>query len=118
MDPIAAQAANAPSLTELAQGRGLAQMLERSRGGPEKLQDAARDFESVLLVRLLEEMRRGIPEGGLLDDPLSKQMNDMFWYYLAQDLAGKGGIGLAEQIYSQLSARFETGQSPSVEQLL
>jgi Rod binding domain-containing protein len=69
---------------------GAAQKLTLKLQGKQRsardLQEAARQFESILLVRLFEEMKRTIPEGGLLNDPTCKQMNDLFWYYLAQDL--------------------------------
>lgn len=64
---------------------------------------AARDFESVLLYKLLEEMKQTIPESGLLDTAISKQVQGIFWFYLAQDLADKGGIGLGKELYRQMS---------------
>lgn len=59
---------------------------------------AAKDFESLLLHKLLQEMARTVDESPLLEDSGSKQVKDMFWYYLAQDLADKGGMGLWKQI--------------------
>ena len=64
---------------------------------------AAKDFESVLLYRLLEEMKRTIPESGLLETGISKQVQDIFWFYLAQDMADKGGIGLGKELYRQMN---------------
>jgi Rod binding domain-containing protein len=63
---------------------------------------AAKDFESVLLHRLLEEMRKTVPDSELLDSPASDQMMSMFYMYLAQDTAQKGGLGLWKQIYQQM----------------
>ena len=62
---------------------------------------AAKDFESVLLHKLLQEMARTVDDSPLLEDSASKQVKDMFWYYLAQDLADKGGLGLWKQIAGQ-----------------
>ena len=62
---------------------------------------AAKDFESVLLNKVLEEMKRTIPESGLLDSDTGQQVQDLFWYYLAQDVGTKGGIGLWKQVYAE-----------------
>ncbi len=65
-------------------------------------ENAARDFESVLLYRLLEEMRRTIPDSGLLETAQSKQMQGLFWFYLAEEVARRGGLGLWRQIHAGL----------------
>lgn len=65
---------------------------------------AAKDFESVLLGKLVDEMKNTIPEGGLFDTGISKQIGDLFWHYLAKDLGEKGGLGLWKEIYKQMAA--------------
>ena len=42
----------------------------------------------------MEEMRRTIPKSGLLETGISRQIDGLFWFYLAQEVAQKGGIGL------------------------
>ncbi len=59
-----------------------------------KAEKTAKDFESILLYRLIEEMRRTIPKSGLLETGASGQMESLFWFYLAQEVAEKGGVGL------------------------
>jgi Rod binding domain-containing protein len=81
------------------------------------LEKTARDFESVLLHRVFEEMRRSVPESGLLDSGTSDQVQGMFWMYLAQDVAAKGGIGLAKELSRQFSrmqhdVHLAPGESP------
>jgi Rod binding domain-containing protein len=66
-------------------------------------EQAAKDFESVLLYKLLEEMKRTIPRSELVADGVSDQVRDLFWYYLAQDLADKGGLGLWKELYQQMN---------------
>jgi Rod binding domain-containing protein len=66
-----------------------------------EIEKAARDFESVLLHRLFEEMRRTIPESGLLESRVNEQVQGMFWMYMAQEVAAKGGIGLAKELARQ-----------------
>jgi Rod binding domain-containing protein len=71
---------------------------------------AAKDFESVLLEQMMQSMRETVGEGGLLDeDEGSSQIQDMFWGFLSQDVANKGGMGLWKDIYRQIVG----GEPPS-----
>jgi Rod binding domain-containing protein len=82
------------------------------RGAPRRSpREVARDFEAVLLHRLLEEMRRTIPESGLLESRITDQVQGLFWYYLAQEAADKGGLGLARELERQMGAA-GTGDPP------
>lgn len=65
---------------------------------------AAKDFESVLLDRLLQEMKRTIPESGLLGGAATRQVWDLFWGQLARDIASRGGLGLWKQLSRQFGA--------------
>ncbi len=69
-----------------------------------KSEKAAKDFEAVLLHKMLQEMANTVPDSPLLDRGAGKQVHDMFWHYLAQDLADKGGLGLWKQIAGQTYA--------------
>jgi len=64
---------------------------------------AAKDFEAVLLNQLMEAMQSTIPESGLFEDGTSKQVQSIFWSFLSQDAADKGGMGLWKDLYRQLS---------------
>jgi len=64
---------------------------------------AAKDFESVLITKLLDEMKRTIVDWGLEKDDVSKQVYDIFWLYLARGIADEGGFGLWKEIYRSLS---------------
>ena len=59
----------------------------------------AKDFESLFIGRLLEEMKKTIGEWGFEKDGASKQIQGIFWLYLARDVADKGGLGLWKQIH-------------------
>jgi Rod binding domain-containing protein len=69
----------------------------------EKKKQVAKDFESVLLTKLLDEMKNSIVEWGLDKDAASKQIHGIFWLYLARDVANNGGLGLWKDIYQFLS---------------
>ena len=86
-------------LADLLAGRGISSP-KNARTEMQKIQ-AAKDFESVLLHRLLGEMRRTIPESGLMSNGISKQLEDIFWLYLAREMADKGGMGLWKELYRE-----------------
>ena len=69
----------------------------------EKKKQVAKDFESVLLDKLLEGMKNSITDWGLEKDAASKQTEGIFWLYLGRDIANNGGLGLWKEIYQYLS---------------
>ncbi len=73
---------------------------------------AAKGFESVLLHKLMESMQRTIPDSGLLNNGITKQIQGIFWFYLAQEMADAGGVGLWRDIYQQMTNQ----AAPVVEQ--
>lgn len=62
----------------------------------------AKDFESILLTRLFDEIRESIGNCAFEEDPAGEQIQGMFWSYLAQDVADKGGFGLSQEICRHL----------------
>ena len=78
----------------------------------EDAEQVAKDFESVLLQKLMEQMQRTIPESGLLSSGITKQIQGLFWFYLAQETADNGGLGLWKEIYHQIR---QLVQTPDVE---
>jgi Rod binding domain-containing protein len=93
----------------------------RARPTEGKGEAAAKDFESVLLHKLLEAMDRTVPRSGLFDSGISGQVRGMFWYYLAEELSSQGGLGLWRQLHEQVQERTGDGEGrpgPSVEQEL
>ncbi len=68
-----------------------------------KKKQAAKDFESVLLNKLLDEMKNSIVDWGSEKDATSKQIQGIFWLYLARDIANNGGLGLWKDIYQLLT---------------
>jgi len=80
----------------------------------EKKRQIAKDFESVLLNRLLDQMKDTIGEWGFESDGPASQVQGIFWFYLAQDVANSGGLGLWKDMYQFLAGgdQGKTGQKP------
>jgi len=102
---ILTDAVSPPAVLPNANGARLRELLARAGeiGGDEvsdsKKVQLAKDFESVLLSRLFDEMKKTIGDWGFEQDGASKQVQGMFWLYLARDVADKGGFGLWKDIY-------------------
>ena len=69
----------------------------------EKKKQIAKDFESLLINKLLEEMKNTIGDWGFEKDGASKQIQGIFWLYLARDVANNGGLGLWKDIYQTMT---------------
>jgi len=65
----------------------------------EKRKQIAKDFESVLINKMLDEMKNTIGSWGFEKDGPSNQVQGIFWLYLARDIGNNGGIGLWKDIY-------------------
>lgn len=74
----------------------------------EQKKQFAKDFESVLLNKLMEQMKGTIGDWGFEKDGASEQVQGLFWMYLSQDVANHGGIGLWKEIYQHLTAGEKT----------
>ena len=75
--------------------------IEHRTSNIEKTQ-AAKDFESVLLGRLLDEMKNSIGDWGFEQSSTANQIQGTFWMFLARHLADSGGIGIWKDIYKSL----------------
>jgi len=69
----------------------------------EKKKQIAKDFESVLLNKMLDQMKNTIGDWGFEKDGPSDQVQGIFWLYLARDIANNGGIGLWKDIHQYLT---------------
>jgi Rod binding domain-containing protein len=80
----------------------------------EKKKQIAKDFESLLINKLLDEMKNSIGEWGFERDGASSQIQGIFWMYLSQDISDNGGIGLWKEIYKTMgdfNSEDSTGKS-------
>ena len=80
----------------------------------EQKKQLARDFESVLLTKLFDQVQESIGGWSLEEeDTASQQVQGLFWLHLAQDVADKGGLGLWKDIYQylqQMDGTRDTGE--------
>jgi Rod binding domain-containing protein len=65
----------------------------------ERKEQIAKDFESVLLYKILDEMKNTIGDWGFDENGASKQVHGIFWLCLARDIANNGGVGLWKDIH-------------------
>jgi Rod binding domain-containing protein len=77
----------------------------------EKKKQIAKDFESVLLNKMLDQMKNTIGNWGFEKDGPSNQVQGIFWMYLARDMANNGGIGLWKDIYQFLANTDKTNEA-------
>lgn len=69
----------------------------------EQKKQIGKDFESVLLTKLFDEVQASIEDSSFdEEDSGGQQVRGMFWLYLAQDVADKGGFGLWKDIYQHI----------------
>jgi len=68
----------------------------------EQKKQISKDFESVLLTKLFDQVQESIGRWDLEEDGAAPQVQGLFWFYLARDVADKGGFGLWKDIYEHL----------------
>lgn len=70
----------------------------------EALKKACKDFEAYFMTMMLKEMRKSIPDGGLMPKSQATQIyEDMLYEEYSNEASTGDGIGLAKALYEQLS---------------
>ena len=70
------------------------------------LDQACRDFESVFINYMLQQMRRTIPQDGLFNGGQAEQIyTSMLDSETARSISNQRGLGLADLLRHQLSAQ-------------
>ena len=68
------------------------------------LKKACEEMEAQFIYYLFKEMRNTVPENGFIPKGSAEKMyTAMLDTHMAEDLSRKGGIGLADVIYRQLT---------------
>jgi len=75
--------------------------------------EVAKDFEAIFIRQLFSQMKNTIGESGFLQDGSSKQIQDMFWSFLGDEVSEQGGLGMWKNIYESID--IENGKSESAE---
>jgi Rod binding domain-containing protein len=90
-----------------------------SRTSPEKIEHAAKQFESLLIGQILKSMHEAGSSGWLGggDDPSGESAMELAEEQFAQALASRGGLGLSRMIIQGLtkSEKTEKPQPSSVD---
>jgi peptidoglycan hydrolase FlgJ len=68
-----------------------------------KLLDACKDFEAILLNKMLSTMRESLPEGGLFEKSFGEKIyQSMLDEEMTKQMAHGKGIGIADMLYQHL----------------
>lgn len=77
---------------------------EKKLESKEDLKKACQEFESIFLNQLMKSMRDTVPDSGFFDKGVAFNIvQSMHDEALTEELSNSGGIGLAKQLYDQLS---------------
>ena len=80
--------------TGLARKAGSVQSSDATSATDKKTEKAAKDFESVLLAKVLEGMENTVSQFSTEEEAGSEQVKGLFTLFLARDMGDKGGLGL------------------------
>ena len=73
--------------------------------GAGKLEQACKDFESLFVSQMMQQMRKTVPQDGLLNGGRAEKIyTEMLDSEMAKSISNQRGIGLAAMMYRQLSA--------------
>lgn len=83
---------------------GPSEQIKKTSGDTEAAKKQfAKDFESVFINKLLDEMKNTIGDWGEEKDGAGQQVEGIFWMHLARNLADNGGFGMWKDIYKSLN---------------
>jgi len=87
-------------------GQGEAERARRAAAKPgdeQALRKASQDLESIFVHLLLQEMRKGMPKGGVLGRSMAREwFEGMLDEAVAKEVSKGPGIGLAGPIFEQM----------------
>ncbi len=86
--------------------RSLESKLEhlKKNGDEAAIRKFSEDFEALFVQRLMKEMRKSVPKGGLMEKSLSMEwFEEMFDEAVAKEISAGESIGMAQIIYEQLT---------------
>ena len=81
----------------------LPQLNSIENASEDKKKYVAKEFESLLLNRILEQMNNTIGQWGGEEDAATGQIQGIFNMYMAEHISDNGGFGLWKDIYESLT---------------
>lgn len=92
--------------------RTLDSLKRTSREDPQAaLKEAAKQMEGMFVQMMLKSMREASFKDGLFNTQQTEMFTSMYDQQIAQDIAGKGNLGLADMMLKQMGVEPEKGQS-------
>ena len=82
-----------------------------SNATDEELMGVCKQFESYFLEQVFKEMKKTIPDGGMMKDSSTSNLVDFFSDNTLQEIASqsteKNGLGLAQMLYEQMKRNYD-----------
>lgn len=73
---------------------------------PANLMEVCKEFESIFLNMMMKQMRKTVADGGLIEKSFARDMYEsMQDEEVSKEMAKGRGIGLAQELYKQLSRK-------------
>lgn len=96
---------------ETVSGSGRLAQVKKSADSDEnnqQIREACAEFEALFINMMLKELRTTVNKSGFMDGGNAEELyTGLMDNQISQDLAAKGGIGLAAMLYRQMSAESE-----------
>ena len=71
-----------------------------------ELKKSCMEMESLFVMQLMKEMRAAIPKSGLMDGGKAEEIyTSMLDNQYAKNITENGGLGIADQLYEQLTKK-------------
>ena len=78
-----------------------------------RLKEHCREFEALLVQNMFKTMRQAVPDGGLFEkNSRSEMFRDLIDIEVARSVADEPGLGVARELYRQLSGQITDGNKP------
>ncbi|NLW39962.1 MAG: flagellar biosynthesis protein FlgJ [Tissierellia bacterium] len=75
----------------------------------EALKKVCKEFESIFLAMMFKEMKKTVPEGGLIEKSTGQKIfEEMYIDEISKEITKENGLGIAEMLYQQ----FKNGYVP------
>jgi len=85
-------------------------VVNAEKGNPDKARKAAEEFEAVFLTQILNSMSEGLKADGPFSGGQGEQMwRGMLNEQYAASISRQGGIGIADQVYSEIIKMQDVG---------